>query len=519
MRYVVTEVCFTKVIDMKFLNLETWSNIFLGNNIKIENIIRTSVIIMAHIANLAGTLPLVVQNAITQLGTMTEDLDMGAFNITNTGTVTATTLAGTLSTAAQTNVTSLGAQVVDLAMGGNNITNTGTVTATTLAGTLSTAAQTNVTSLGVQAVDFDMGGNDITNTGTVTATTLAGTLSTAAQPNVSSLGAQAANLDMTRYDIINSGVVNATRVITVSSKLAGDSGYLSITSLRNENYGGGFARYRARESVITGAPEILQHNDYLAYDTLDGHDGVSYKTAYHEQVKVDGTPVTGIVRAKRLFYTANSIGTLTAFMSHSRDGTVKIGAATDAHSSSILELTSTSRGFLPPRMTQTQREDITGTAGLMVYDTTYKVPFMFHETWQNMLPYYGTWVGTMGDGTNNFTISGSSKFNFMRLGQQCNFNIVVIWSSKGSASGEIQITLPYTVDATLQAGHCSIAIGFAQNITFTDQLAARASNGGSVILLLHVVSAGGTDSGMEDTAFGATGVIYLSGSYATTDVI
>lgn len=38
----------------------------------------------------------------------------------------------------------------------------------------------------------------------------------------------------------------------------------------------------------------------------------------------------------------------------------------------ILALTSTSKGFLPPRMTSTQRTAITAPEGLLVYDTTVK---------------------------------------------------------------------------------------------------------------------------------------------------
>ena len=45
------------------------------------------------------------------------------------------------------------------------------------------------------------------------------------------------------------------------------------------------------------------------------------------------------------------------------------GTATP-HPSAIIELVSTSKGFIPPKMTTAQRTAITGVAGLMVYDTT-----------------------------------------------------------------------------------------------------------------------------------------------------
>jgi len=50
---------------------------------------------------------------------------------------------------------------------------------------------------------------------------------------------------------------------------------------------------------------------------------------------------------------------------------VGIGTASP-HSTAILELNSTSKGFLPPRMTTAQRTAIAATAGLIIYDTDYK---------------------------------------------------------------------------------------------------------------------------------------------------
>jgi hypothetical protein len=50
--------------------------------------------------------------------------------------------------------------------------------------------------------------------------------------------------------------------------------------------------------------------------------------------------------------------------------TLKVGAATATNASSVLDLESTTRGFLPPRMTSTQRDAIASPAtGLIVYQT------------------------------------------------------------------------------------------------------------------------------------------------------
>jgi hypothetical protein len=52
-------------------------------------------------------------------------------------------------------------------------------------------------------------------------------------------------------------------------------------------------------------------------------------------------------------------------------GNFCIGAVAYAGASAVLDLVSTTRGFLPPRMTTTQKNAIASpAAGLVVYDTT-----------------------------------------------------------------------------------------------------------------------------------------------------
>jgi hypothetical protein len=63
------------------------------------------------------------------------------------------------------------------------------------------------------------------------------------------------------------------------------------------------------------------------------------------------------------------------------NGAVSIGKNSAASTTSILELTSTTKGFLPPRMTTTQRNAIASPAtGLIVYDTTLNLPHFYNGT-------------------------------------------------------------------------------------------------------------------------------------------
>lgn len=83
-------------------------------------------------------------------------------------------------------------------------------------------------------------------------------------------------------------------------------------------------------------------------------------------------------------------------LSYSQNG-VGIGT-TSPHSSSILEISSTSKGLLIPRMTTTQRTSIaTPATGLQVYDTT------TNSTW-----FYNAakWIETTSKWTNDGTNTG-----------------------------------------------------------------------------------------------------------------
>jgi hypothetical protein len=61
------------------------------------------------------------------------------------------------------------------------------------------------------------------------------------------------------------------------------------------------------------------------------------------------------------------------FTSATVNGKVIVGASSAASSSAVLEASSTTQGFLPPRMTSTQRDAIASPAeGLLIYNTTTK---------------------------------------------------------------------------------------------------------------------------------------------------
>jgi hypothetical protein len=77
-------------------------------------------------------------------------------------------------------------------------------------------------------------------------------------------------------------------------------------------------------------------------------------------------------------------GSSTAQMTLTSNGSLGIGS-TSANASAILQLDSTTRGFLPPRMTSVERNAIgTLVAGLIVYDTTLNKLYVYTNAWEQI---------------------------------------------------------------------------------------------------------------------------------------
>jgi hypothetical protein len=69
----------------------------------------------------------------------------------------------------------------------------------------------------------------------------------------------------------------------------------------------------------------------------------------------------------------------------STTGDVSIGSGAAANTKAVLDLTSTTKGFLPPRMTTTERNAISSPpAGLMIYNTTLNKLNVYTTAWETV---------------------------------------------------------------------------------------------------------------------------------------
>lgn len=119
------------------------------------------------------------------------------------------------------------------------------------------------------------------------------------------------------------------------------------------------------------APTIVSSGDSTGRISFGGHDGVAYIEAAKIEAAVDGTPGANDMPGRLVFSTtADGASSPTERMRITSAGNVGIGTSAP-NDAARLDVSSTTSGFLPPRMTTTQRDAITSPPdGLMLYNTT-----------------------------------------------------------------------------------------------------------------------------------------------------
>jgi len=185
--------------------------------------------------------------------------------------------------------------------------------------------------------------------------------------------------------------VNGTVALT-SSTLGG----YGITDALNVS--GATTGATSQAQVFTNgviAPTISGSASAVAAVTLQGNTATASGTnIVGGAVNINATPGTGTGVSTITFNTGTTLTTGTTLQTSSAkmtilgSGNVGIGTASPA-STSILELSSTTKGFLPPRLSTTQRDAITTPAdGLVVYNSTQTNLNSYNTTlsaWENIL--------------------------------------------------------------------------------------------------------------------------------------
>ena len=125
--------------------------------------------------------------------------------------------------------------------------------------------------------------------------------------------------------------------------------------------------------------------------------GVSFDGSADVTININAETLTGTTLASNVIISSlTSVGTLT---NTTINGKLIVGASSAASSSAVLEVSSTTQGFLPPRMSTSQR-DLIGSplAGLTIWNTTNTQLEVYDGSyWVNML---GKLVHTLNVGDN-----------------------------------------------------------------------------------------------------------------------
>ena len=118
---------------------------------------------------------------------------------------------------------------------------------------------------------------------------------------------------------------------------------------------------------------------------------------------------------------------------------------------------------------------------------------------------------TIGDASNLFSTS-AAQGSYITVGRLCHVDINLIWVSKGTASSEIRISLPFAAENT--ANHVSgLNLVYANGLTIGTgfQITFRAIGTSYVTALVNVSGTNGYN--LDATDFTATGQLTLTGSY------
>jgi hypothetical protein len=375
----------------------------------------------------------------------------------NAGTLTGTTLNATVINSSLTSVGTLSNLTVTNPINGSINGNAASATIATTAGTASAATKL-ATARNINGVPFD-GSAAITVTadaGTLTGTTLKSTIINSSLTSVGTL--------------VNLSVTNP-----ISGSITGNAATATLASS---------ATKLATSRNING----------IAFD------GTGDITVAASAGTLTGTSLNTTITGSSL----TSVGILN---NATVNGKVIVGAAAESSSSAILEASSTTQGFLPPRMTIAQRLAITNPAqGLMIYCTncgTYGEPQYYNgNTWLNFAgttSSKGTPTINITVGTYTFTAStpqGPNAATNTGTGSTYTYTYVGTGSTTYASSStrptnagtySVTVSLSASGDGNYNAATASAAFTIAQAIptvtptiaTYTYNLASPAAQGPS----------------------------------------
>ncbi len=190
-------------------------------------------------------------------------------------------------------------------------------------------------------------------------------------------------------------------------------------------------------------------------------------------------------------------------------GAAGIGT-TAPNASSLLEIKSTSKGFLAPRMTKAQRDAISSPAtGLLIYQTNSTPGFYYYSgsAWKAVTPNASGWSLTGNAGTTNTNFLGTTDNNNFRI-RTNNIERVVIDTSGNLVLQNGVLTIKNTASsANVVINRANTIAGTSNQISFQDNSATKWAIGGT-----NIGSAGANNFSLYNYTISDNALTVLSNS-------
>jgi hypothetical protein len=181
-------------------------------------------------------------------------------------------------------------------------------------------------------------------------------------------------------DEINFDVGGSEKMIIKGSGNVG-VGITSPTELMHLSGGGLLLENNGNDnSIKLSSGGYTDYDNYATIKLQSGAGDNNYDQYSFIKAVNTGSQGTGISYSQLTFGTNVAAVGDVEHMRLTRDGILSVGTTTP-ESSALVDISSTTKGFLPPRMTHTEMYSISSPAtGLIVYNTTYDKPVFFDGT-------------------------------------------------------------------------------------------------------------------------------------------
>ena len=204
------------------------------------------------------------------------------------------------------------------------------------------------------------------------------TVNGSAGVSISSSGSNV-NLQPSNTNSVGIGTDSPTSRLDVVGS-AGSTSRVGISRYSTNAAAGGIVGKKARGTEA--APTVISSGDRLLNIIGSGYDGAAFfnqNASIYFQASENFSPTQG---GTQMVFGTTAIGgtTVTDRMVLTADGILGIGSSTTPNTSALIDMGSTTQGFLVPRMTAAQRVAIASPAtGLLVYQTDGTAGFYYYD--------------------------------------------------------------------------------------------------------------------------------------------